>query len=32
MKVCVIFGCPGSGKSYLSKLIQSDKIIEVDNL
>lgn len=31
MKVFVIFGCPGSGKSTLSKLLNSDLVLEADS-
>ncbi|CAD8150911.1 unnamed protein product [Paramecium octaurelia] len=32
MKVIIIFGCPGSGKTTLSKLLNTDIIIEADSL
>lgn len=31
MNVFVIFGCPGSGKTTLSKLLNSDIILEADS-
>lgn len=32
MKVILIFGCPGSGKTTLSKFLNTDIIIEADSL